>query len=89
MRGRDAAQYAARSNQRFDRVVFLGSSGFRVGDPALTALVAASMPWDDVSIGWARDACGYLNRERFRNAILFRLRSLDLHPRPVSTHTSC
>jgi hypothetical protein len=31
---------------------------------------------------------GYRNRERFGNAIPFRLRRLDLHPRPVSTHTS-
>jgi hypothetical protein len=46
------------------------------------------MPWDDVSIGWARKACGYLNRARFRNAILSRLGGLVLHPRPVSTHTS-
>jgi hypothetical protein len=31
---------------------------------------------------------GYRDRERFGNAIPFRLRRLDLHPRPVSTHTS-
>jgi hypothetical protein len=29
---------------------------------------------------------GYRDRERFGNAIPFRLRRLDLHPRPVSTH---
>jgi len=68
--------------------VFFGASGFRVGDPALAAFAAASMPWDDVSIGWARKACGYLNRARFRNAILSRLGGLVLHPRPVSTNTS-
>jgi transposase len=34
-----------------------------------------------------RMACGYRNRERFRNAILFHLGGLDLHPRPVSAHT--
>jgi transposase len=33
-------------------------------------------------------ACGYRSRERFRNAILFHLGGLDLHPRPVSTHTT-
>lgn len=33
-------------------------------------------------------ACGYRNRERFRNAILFHLGGLDLYPRPVSTHTT-
>ena len=32
-------------------------------------------------------ACGYRNRERFRNAILFHLGSLDLYPRPASAHT--
>jgi len=32
-------------------------------------------------------ACGDRNRERFRNAILFHLGGLDLHPRPSSTHT--
>jgi hypothetical protein len=32
-------------------------------------------------------ACGYRNRERFRNAILFHLWGLDLHPRPVFIHT--
>ena len=34
-----------------------------------------------------RMVCGYRNRERFGNAIPFRLRRLGLHPRPVSTHT--
>jgi transposase len=32
-------------------------------------------------------ACGYRNRQRFRNAILFHLGGLDLHPRPASAHT--
>lgn len=32
-------------------------------------------------------ACGYRNRARFRNAILFHLGGLDLHPRPSSPHT--
>jgi transposase len=31
-------------------------------------------------------ACGYRNRERFRNAILFHLGGLDLYPRPTSAH---
>jgi hypothetical protein len=34
-----------------------------------------------------RMVCGYQNRERFGNAIPFRLPRLDLPPRPVSTHT--
>lgn len=33
-------------------------------------------------------ACGYRNRDRFRNAILFHLGGLDLYPRPISAHTS-
>jgi transposase len=33
-------------------------------------------------------ACGYRNRERFRNAILFHLGGLDLYPRPTSAHTN-
>ena len=32
-------------------------------------------------------ACGYRNRKRFRDAILFLLGGLDLYPRPVSAHT--
>ena len=32
-------------------------------------------------------ACGYRDRERFRNAILFHLGGLDLDPRVASTHT--
>jgi transposase len=32
-------------------------------------------------------ACGHLNRDRFRNAILFHLGGLDLYPRVASTHT--
>ncbi len=36
-----------------------------------------------------RAACGFRNRERFRNAILFHLGGLDLYPAPVSaTHTT-
>ncbi len=33
-------------------------------------------------------ACGYRNRERVRNAILFHLGGLDLYPRPVLAHTT-
>jgi hypothetical protein len=32
-------------------------------------------------------ACGYRNRQRFRNAIMFHLGGLDLHPQTASTHT--
>ena len=36
-----------------------------------------------------RAACGFRNRERFRNAILFHLGGLDLYPAGVSvTHTT-
>lgn len=34
-----------------------------------------------------RMACGFRNRERFRNAILFHLGGLDLSPQPPATHT--
>jgi transposase len=33
-------------------------------------------------------ACGYRNRDRFRNAILFHLGGLDLYPGAMSAHTS-
>ena len=57
---------------------------------AWTLKEAASRLWDYVSVGWARKAiaCGYSNRERFRNAILFDLGGLDLYPRPASAHTT-
>lgn len=32
-------------------------------------------------------ACGYRNRDRFRNAIMFHLGGLDLYPAVLSTHT--
>jgi len=35
-----------------------------------------------------RMACGYRNRERSRNAILFHLGGLDLYPATASAHTS-
>jgi len=34
-----------------------------------------------------RMACGYRNRERFRNAIYFHLGGLDLSPQTAVTHT--
>ena len=34
-----------------------------------------------------RMACGYRNRARFHNAILFHLGGLDLQPHPAATHT--
>ena len=33
-------------------------------------------------------ACGYRNRARFRNAIMFHLGGLDLYPRPLVAHTN-
>ena len=35
-----------------------------------------------------RMACGYRNRKRFRNAILFHLGGLDLYPKAVLAHTN-
>lgn len=34
-----------------------------------------------------RMACGYRDRERFRNAILLHLAGLELYPRAASAHT--
>lgn len=34
-----------------------------------------------------KNACGFRNRDRFRNAILFHLGGLDLYPATLSTHT--
>ena len=34
-----------------------------------------------------RLACGYRNRERFRNAIYVHLGGLDLHPDALADHT--
>ena len=34
-----------------------------------------------------RMACGYRNRARFHNAILFHLGGLDLQPHATATHT--
>jgi len=34
-----------------------------------------------------RRACGYRNRQRFRNAIYFHLGGLDLYPERLRTHT--
>lgn len=44
----------------------------------------------NAKIQWIKkQACGYRNRERFRNAIYFHLGALDLYPRPNSaTHTT-
>lgn len=44
----------------------------------------------NAKIQWIkRQACGFRNRERFRNAIYFHLGGLDLYPRPASaTHTT-
>ena len=32
-------------------------------------------------------ACGYRNRQHFRNALMFHVGGLDLHPQTASTHT--
>ena len=42
----------------------------------------------NAKIQWIKkQACGFRNRERFRNAIYFHLGGLDLYPAPISTHT--
>ena len=44
----------------------------------------------NAKIQWIkRQACGFRNRQRFRNTIYFHLGGLDLYPRPRSaTHTT-
>lgn len=42
----------------------------------------------NAKIQWIKKkACGYRNRERFRNAIYFHLGGLDLYPASLATHT--
>lgn len=42
----------------------------------------------NAKIQWIKDsACGFRNRERFRNAIYFHCGKLDLYPAGLSTHT--
>jgi transposase len=42
----------------------------------------------NAKIQWIKkQACGFRNRERFRNAIYFHLGGLDLYPAPLATHT--
>ena len=43
----------------------------------------------NAKIQWIkRQACGYRNRERFRNAIYFHLGGLDLYPDALAAHTN-
>ena len=42
----------------------------------------------NAKIQWIKkQACGFRNRERFRDAIYFHLGGLDLYPAPLATHT--
>lgn len=42
----------------------------------------------NAKVQWIKKtACGFRNRERFRNAILFHCGGLDLYPTPATTHT--
>jgi transposase len=42
----------------------------------------------NAKIQWLKkNACGFRNRERFRNAIYFHCGDLDLYPATLSTHT--
>ena len=58
-------------------------------DAVLTNVTNARSEATNAKIKWIkRLGCGYRNRERFRNAIYFHLRGLDLYRDAVATHTS-
>ena len=67
---------------------FAAEEGMKI-DPAcmpLTNAISESMNSKIQKIK-AR-ACGYRNRERFKNAIMFHLGGLDLYPAGLSTHSN-
>ena len=60
----------------------------RVIDAVLTNVTNARSEATNAKIQWIkRLACGYRNRERFRNAIYFHLGGLDLYPDSLAAHT--
>ncbi len=57
-------------------------------DAVLTNVTNARLEATNAKIQWIkRLACGYRNRERFRNAIYFHLGGLDLYPDALAAHT--
>ena len=55
----------------------------------LTNVTNARSEGINAKIQWIkRQACGYRNRERFRNAIYFHLGGLDLYPDALAAHTN-
>ena len=55
----------------------------------LTNVTNARSEGINAKIQWIkRQACGYRNRERFRNAIYFHLGGLDLYPNALAAHTN-
>ena len=55
----------------------------------LTNVMNARSEGINAKIQWIkRQDCGYRNRERFRNAIDFHLRGLDLYPDALAAHTN-
>ena len=57
-------------------------------DAVLTNVTNARSEATNAKIQWIkRLACGYRNRERFRNAIYFHLGGLDLYPDALAAHT--
>ena len=57
-------------------------------DAVVTNVTNARSEATNAKIQWIkRQACGYRNRERFRNAIYFHLGGLDLYPDAMAAHT--
>ena len=55
----------------------------------LTNVTNARSEGINAKVQWIkRQACGYRNRERFRNAIYFHLGGLDLYPDALAAHTN-
>ena len=57
-------------------------------DAVLTNVTNARSEATNAKVQWITQlACGYRNRERFRNAIYFHLGGLDLYPDSLAAHT--
>jgi transposase len=59
------------------------------GIPDAAVLKTTNAAAESMNARIQRMACGYWNRERFSNAILFHLGGLHLYPRPLSARTIC
>ena len=62
-------------------------NGFAIPDLPADAAHGTYYPYNGRIQKVKSAACGFRNRERFRNAIYFHLGGLDLYPRPSGAHT--